>query len=152
FYSRNTFAQLHRFARLLAERNIQVVHTHDFYTNIFGMAAARWVRIPVRVASRRETEGLRGRAKKRLERGAFRFAHAIVTNAEAVRRHLIGEGVRAEKVVTIHNGVDMERLLPGTACRRSDLLKALQLPQVPARRFVTIVANLRHTVKDRPTF
>ena len=43
-----------------------VIHTHDFYTNIFGMAAAALARVPVRVASRRETEGLRCGAKKRL--------------------------------------------------------------------------------------
>src|SRR5262245_39280285 len=61
FYNRNTLTQLRRLARLLREREIKIVHTHDFYTNIFGMAAATLARVPVRVASRRETEGLRWR-------------------------------------------------------------------------------------------
>jgi glycosyltransferase involved in cell wall biosynthesis len=152
FYNRNALAQLRRFARLLRERGIQVVHTHDFYTNIFGMAAAALARVPVRIASRRETEGLRGRAKKRLERWAFRLAHAIVTNAEAVRRHLVGEGVTAEKVVTIYNGVDFERLQPRPGWGRHDFLAACALSHHAERRLVTLVANFRHAVKDHPTF
>src|SRR5712692_5152104 len=156
FYNRNAFAQLRRFASLLRARGIQVVHTHDFYTNIFGMAAAALARVPVRIASRRETEGLRSGTKKRFERCAYRLAHAIVTNAEAVRRHLIREGVAAGKVVTIYNGVDSERVRPRPDCERSDLLASTISPGLPAgsglKRFVTIVANLRHAVKDHPTF
>jgi glycosyltransferase involved in cell wall biosynthesis len=152
FYNRNAIAQLRRFARLLREWDIKVVHTHDFYTNIFGMAAAALARVPVRVASRRETEGLRCGAKKQLERFAFRLAHVIVTNAEAVRRHLLGEGVAAGKVVTIYNGVDRERFTPRPGWGRSEFLAACNLSRHAERRFVTIVANLRHAVKDHPTF
>ena len=152
FYNRNALIQLLRFTHLLRERNIEVVHTHDFYTNIFGMAAAAWARVPVRIASRRETEGLRCGTKKRLERCAYRLAHAIVTNAEAVRRHLLGEGVPAGKVVTIYNGVDLERLAPRQGWGRSDYLAACTLSHHGERRFVTIVANMRHAVKDHPTF
>ena len=152
FYNRNALIQLRRFTRLLSEQDIEVVHTHDFYTNIFGMAAAAWARVPVRVASRRETEGLRCGAKKRLERCAYRLAHAIITNAETVRRHLLGEGVSAGKVVTIYNGVDLERLAPRPGWERSDYLAACNLSHYADRRFITIVANLRHAVKDHPTF
>jgi glycosyltransferase involved in cell wall biosynthesis len=152
FYNRNAFAQLRRFARLLRERGIEVVHTHDFYTNIFGMAAALLARVPIRVASRRETEGLRCGVKKSFERCAFRFANAIVTNAGAVREHLVREGVAAEKVVTIYNGVNLERFRPRLGSGRSELLAAYQLSSYAARRFVTIVANFRHPVKDHPTF
>jgi glycosyltransferase involved in cell wall biosynthesis len=150
FYNRNALRQLRQCAGLLRAREIQVVHTHDFYTNIFGMAAAAMARVPVRIASRRETEGLRSRAKKRLERCAYRLAHAVVTNAEAVRRHLIQEGVKPGKVVTIYNGIDLERIAPKLSCGRDDTLATFGLP--PGRRFVTIVANLRHAVKDHPTF
>jgi glycosyltransferase involved in cell wall biosynthesis len=152
FYNHNALTQLRRLARLLRERGIKVVHSHDFYTNVFGLAGAALARVPVRIASRRETDGLRCGSKKRLERWAYRLAHAVVTNAEAVRQHLIGEGVRAEKVVTIYNGVDLDRLSPRPGWRRSELLAAYGLSQHANRRVVTIVANLRHAVKDHPTF
>ncbi len=152
FYNCNTLSQLYRLAQFLRGRGVNVVHTHDFYTNIFGMAAAALAQVPVRIASRRETEGLRAASKKRLERCAFRLAHAVVVNADAVRRHLLAEGVPAEKVVTIYNGVESERLTLRPDWKRNELLAACKLSQHGNRRFVTLVANLRHAVKDHPTF
>lgn len=151
FYDRNFAAQSRRLRDLLHERRIQLVHTHDFYTNIFGMTVATLTRTPARVASKRET-AFRTSAQQRLERFAFRLAHRIVANAEAVRARLIGEGVPAGKIVTLYNGLDPERVRVGEGWRRADALAALGLPPDPARRFVTIVANLRHRVKDIPLF
>jgi glycosyltransferase involved in cell wall biosynthesis len=116
------------------------------------MAAAALARVPVRIASRRETEGLRSQTKKRLERGAFRLAHVVVTNADAVRQHLIAEGVRADKIVTVYNGVEASRFTPRPGWQRSETLADYHLNHLADRRFVTIVANLRHAVKDHPTF
>ncbi|HEX8492713.1 MAG TPA: glycosyltransferase [Pyrinomonadaceae bacterium] len=152
FYDANTVRQLRRFATYLREHKVEVVHTHDFYTNVFGMAGAALARVPVRVASRRETGGMRTRAQKKVEQGVYRLAHAIVANAEAVRRGLINEGVSERKIVTIYNGLDLERLKPKIDARREETLRLLNLPSEETRRFVTIVANLRHDVKDHPTF
>ncbi len=152
FYDRNAVVQLRRLARVLRERDIKVIHAHDFYTNVFGMAAAALARVPARVASKRETD-FRGPGQKRLERAAFRLAHGIVTNADAVRRQLIKEGVRAAKCVTIYNGLDMARVVPPADFKRADALALFKLPAAEsARRFVTIVANVQHEVKDHPMF
>ncbi len=149
FYDRNFVTQLRRLARFLKENEIDVIHTHDFYTNIFGMTAAAMARVPARVAYKGETDGFRTSGQKRLERGAFRLAHRVVANADAVRRQLIREGVAAEKVVTHYNGLDLERVKPQRSATRQEILAMLGLPE---RRLVTIVANLQHPVKDHPTF
>jgi glycosyltransferase involved in cell wall biosynthesis len=149
FYDRNFVTQLRRLARFLKENEIDVIHTHDFYTNIFGMTAARLAGVPVRIASKRETEGFRSSLQKRVERGAFRLAHRIVANSGAVRRQLIREGVPAEKIVKHYNGLDVKRVAVQSDATRDDILAMLALPE---RRFVTIVANLQHAVKDHPTF
>src|ERR1043165_4630989 len=81
---------------------IDVIQTHDFYTNIFGMAAARLAGVRVRIAARRETTGWRTPAQKIVERQAYRLAHAIVANSEAVRQQLVVEGVADRKIVTVH--------------------------------------------------
>jgi glycosyltransferase involved in cell wall biosynthesis len=150
FYDLNMLTQLRRCAALLRERKVDVVHTHDFYTNVFGMMAARLARVPVRLASRRETGGMRTPSQLKVERGVYRFAHTITANAEAVRRQLIAEGVPAHKIVTIYNGLALERLTPRLS--RDEALALFNLPLRGARRFVTIVANLRHDVKDHPMF
>ena len=152
FREPNAIKQVRRFARLLKEREIDLVETHDFYTNIFGMTGAATARVPVRIASRRETDGFRTRAQKWTERRAFNLAHAIIANAEAVRRQLIRDGVSGEKIVTVYNGMDTARVAPREDLRRDEVLAGLGLPVEEKRRFVTIVANMHHEMKDQATF
>ncbi len=156
FYDLHAARQLRLFAQFLKQREIDVVHTHDFYTNIFGMAAAGLARVPVRIASRRES-AVRPETQRFVERAAYRLAHAVVANCEDVRQQLIREGVPAQKVRTIYNGLDLERVQPAQT-ERKEILKSLNLPE--GARFVTIMANMRAHVrgpepicfKDHPTF
>ncbi|HVS20779.1 MAG TPA: glycosyltransferase, partial [Pyrinomonadaceae bacterium] len=45
FYDRNFVTQLRRLGHFIKENNIDVVHTHCFYTNIFGMTGAALTRV-----------------------------------------------------------------------------------------------------------
>jgi L-malate glycosyltransferase len=152
FYDRNMLTQVRRFALYLQTHHINVIQTHDFYTNIFGMAAARLAGVHARIAARRETLGWRTRAQKVVERQAYRFAHTIVANSDAVRRQLLAEGVANRKIVTIHNGINLDRFSLPENFNRAETLASFGLPVEPQLRFITIVANLRHPVKDHPTF
>jgi glycosyltransferase involved in cell wall biosynthesis len=158
FYDLHAARQLRRFAQFLKQNEIDVVHTHDFYTNIFGMAAAGLARVPVRIASRRES-AVRPNTQRFIERAAYRLAHAVVANCEDVRQQLIREGVPARKVRTVYNGLDLARVQPsGGKSERNEILRGLNLPE--DARFVTIMANMRAHVrepepycfKDHPTF
>ncbi|HEX8284207.1 MAG TPA: glycosyltransferase [Pyrinomonadaceae bacterium] len=141
-------AQLIRFARHLRRERVSVVHAHGFYTNTFGVLGATMAGVPVRISSRRETEWLRTPAQRTLEQQVFRLSQAVVANADAVGRQLVASGVPASKVFTVHNGLDTARLAPKRS--REEALAYFGLPE--GRRFVTIVANLHHRVKDHPTF
>lgn len=152
FYDLNFLKQLRRLVHFLRDYEIDVVHTHDFYTNIFGMTAAKLARVPVRIASKRDTEGFSGPLKKCAERYAYRLAHSVITNAEAIKEQLIREGVRAAKLVTVHNGLDINRVVPQFGLAREAKLALFDLPLEPDRLFITIVANVQHAVKDHPTF
>ncbi len=148
FYDQNAVRQLRRFVRWLKSSRIDILHTHDFYTNVFGMAGGALARLPVRVASMRETAGMRSATQKQVQRVAYSLAHHVVGNSNAVREKLISDGVAAEKVSVIYNGLDIRRL--ATTLSRAESLGLLGLPE--GRRFVTIVANMRHDVKDYPMF
>ncbi len=150
FYGPRTVNQLARFVHFLREQKIDLIHTHDFYTNVFGMAGASLARVSARVASRRETTGWRTPAQKFVERRSYRLAHAIIANAEAVRQHLIEEGVSADKIVTVYNGLNLERVTP--RYDRVETFEKLKLSFNGHHRLITIVANLLHPVKDHPTF
>ncbi len=150
FYGYTAANQLIRFIRFLIENKIDIVHTHDFYTNVFGMTGAWLAGTPARIASRRETSGCHTKTQKFVERRSYHLAHAIVTNAEAVTKHLIEEGVRGDKIVTIYNSLKPERVSPRYC--HEEIFRMLDLPPNRNCRYVTIVANLSNPVKDHPTF
>ena len=151
FYDWNMAVQLRRFEAWLRDRKIALIHTHDFYSNVFGMAAAKLAGVPVRVASRRELGGMRTPAQLWVERRAYGFAHGVVANSEAVQQQLWREGVPRNKTTVIYNGLDVERFAQPSRMLREQALQSLGLPG-EARCLVTMVANFRHDVKDHPTF
>lgn len=150
FYDANMARQLKRCAKYLRENEIKIIQSSDFYTNVFGMTAGFLAKTPARIAAKRET-GTKTGAQKFVERRAFNLAHAIVVNADAVKNYLTGAGVPAEKIVTVCNGLDLERLAPAGA-NRVEILRDLGLPTGKNLQFVTIVANFRSDVKNHRMF
>lgn len=152
FYNHTMVVQLRRFAQYLREKEIEIIHAQDFYSNIFGMIGATLAGVPARIAFKGETEFSRTPRQRFAERCSFRLAHAVVANSEAVRNQMIREGVAPSKLVTIYNGIDLQRVAPSEGRRREEVLAGFGLPYEPHRRFVTIVANIQHPVKDHPMF
>lgn len=151
FYDLNFLKQVRRCARYIKENNVEIVHTHDFYTNVFGIAAARLANVRLKIASKRETGGMRSLPQKIIEKRIFKTAEKIVANSEAVRNYLIGEGISREKIKVIYNGLDLRRLTPKTTDRR-EVCAQIGLPANENIKFITLVANLRHRVKNQPMF
>src|SRR6185503_20286540 len=145
FYDANMVQQTRRFVSYLKQHQIKIVHSHDFYSNIFGMTGASLAGVRGRIASKRETTGTRTRAQRTAERGAFKLAHAVVANAGAVKEHLIELGVPGEKIVVIYNGLDMTRFHVN-----GDALQRLNLEMLRGRPVITMVANFEYRVKDHP--
>lgn len=151
FYDANFLRQIKNCARFLRENKIDIVHTHDFYTNVFGIAAARLAKIPFKIASKRETGGMRSKAQQIIERQIFKLADRIVVNSAAVKNYLVADKIKADKIRVIYNGLDLERLKPRITDRKT-ICEMLNLPPDEQIKFVTLVANLRHAVKNHPLF
>jgi glycosyltransferase involved in cell wall biosynthesis len=152
FYDFNFVRQLRRLVHFIKEKNIDVVHTHCFYTNIFGMTGAFLADVGGRVTSKGETHGFRTPMQKRAERVAFRLSHRVIANCLVVQNQLIREGVSPSKIIQHYNGLDIERLKARAGLRHEEALAAFGLPHEPLRRYISIVANLRNPVKDHPMF
>ena len=150
FHDRNFVIQLRRLYRFLKDGRFDIVQTHCFYTNVFGMAAATMAQTPGRLTFKGETVGCRTSMQERFERGAFRLAHRVIANSDAVRARLIADGVPAERIVRHYNALAMERVAVAPSATRDQILRMFGLPN--NRRFVTIVANPRLEVKDHPMF
>jgi glycosyltransferase involved in cell wall biosynthesis len=151
FYDRNMLVQHRRFVSFLRERQIDVVHPQSFYTNVFAITGAALARVPARIAFRGDTGGWRSEAQEFVERWSYRLAHSVHANSDAVRRFLIKEGVPERKILTVHNGFDMARVTPVANTTREHVLDRLVLPREKSS-FVTIVANMRHEIKNHPMF
>ena len=152
FYDLNFVRQLRRLIQFLREREIDIVHTHCFYTNIFGMTGAFLAGVRGRVTSKGETDGFRTPMQKRAERTAFRLSDRVIANCLVVQNQLIREGVSSSWIIQHYNGLDLDRLRIRPGLKREEALAAFGLPQEPSRRYVSIVANLRNPVKDHPMF
>jgi glycosyltransferase involved in cell wall biosynthesis len=150
FYDLNFAKQLRRLVRFIKENEIDVVHTHCFYTNIFGMTGAFLAGVRARVTSKGETDGFRSPMQKRVERTSFRLSHRVIANCLVVQNQLIREGVSPAKIIQHYNGLNLERLKVRSGLRREEALAAFGLPS--GRRYMSIVANLRNPVKDHPMF
>lgn len=105
-YMPGTFGQQLKLARDMRRDGIQVVHSYNFYANVFAVPAARLAGVPVVIASIRDTGLGITPAKQRLHNLVCRLADCVLVNAEAVRQWLIGLGHRADKIAVIHNGLD----------------------------------------------
>jgi glycosyltransferase involved in cell wall biosynthesis len=115
------------------------------------MLAARAADVKVKVAAKRETSGIRTKSQKIVEKGIFKIAESIVANSKAVENFLIEEGVLSAKINVIYNGLDLERLVP-TETNREKICLKFGLPTNENIKFITLVANLRHDVKNQPMF
>jgi glycosyltransferase involved in cell wall biosynthesis len=108
-YRPDTTAQQLRCARQLRRLGIQVLHSYNFYGNLFAIPAARLARVPLIVAGVRNTGANLSPLQRRAQVLACRLAHRVLVNADAVRCWLSELGVPAERITVVPNGIDVTR-------------------------------------------
>jgi glycosyltransferase involved in cell wall biosynthesis len=108
FRSVRTLAQQARLVRHITQRQIDVVHTYNFYGNVFGTLPARLAGAVV-IASIRDRAPYLTSMQKLVQRYACAFADSILVNADAVKTWLVGEGYDESRIIVIRNGVDTRR-------------------------------------------
>ncbi|MCG8469391.1 MAG: glycosyltransferase [Gemmatimonadetes bacterium] len=130
-----------RLARHLRGRGTDVFHAHDSYGNLLGVPWARLAGIPAVIASRRWFLSPPGRGHGGANRLANRWAHAVVTNTDAVADLVVSEGVSPAKVRIIPNFVDRNAFMP--AAPEAIEARRVELGIPTDAKVVGIVAQLR---------
>ena len=82
-------------ARYFKRAKIDVVHTHLSTSSVNGCMAARLAGIPC-VAT---VHGMSGKL-------SFIFADHMISVSEGVKQHLISQGIKAERITAVYNGVE----------------------------------------------
>ncbi|MFN2316238.1 MAG: glycosyltransferase [Gemmatimonadales bacterium] len=148
-YGPGAVRQILRLTNLLRRLRIDIVHTHDFYTNVVGICAARLGRVPVRIASRRELDVFTP-AQRRVEHMAYRLASAVLANCAFLRDRLVAEGVGDAKAMVLFNAILPSRVScpdPGAPGR---LRREWDIPVTAP--VIAMLANLYNERKDLITF
>jgi glycosyltransferase involved in cell wall biosynthesis len=119
-----------RLIRLLRGRRYDLVHTHLVHAGIAGKIAASVAgSIPVVTTRHYASDAKEGTFLYRVENRLTRRCAAVIAVSEAVRAHLIERGIaRAERIVTILNGVDSRLFDP--SLRRSDRASHAGAPRI----------------------
>lgn len=96
-------------AKKLKEREFSLIHTHDYKANLLGFIASRLVKIPpVATVHLHDLSTYPLRLYRLLDLVTLRFFPKVIVVAESLRRELIGAGLPADKIVTIHNAIDAQ--------------------------------------------
>jgi glycosyltransferase involved in cell wall biosynthesis len=109
FYSLDAARQMARFIRDLRRRQIDIVHSYNFYANVFSIPAARLAGIPCIVASIRDMGADLTPMQARVQRWLCGLADRIVVNAEAIGKELVRAGYKPEAISVIRNGLDIAK-------------------------------------------
>ncbi len=83
-------------AKHFKRNKIDVVHTHLSTSSLNGCLAARVAKIPC-VAT---VHGMSGKL-------SFVFADHMIGVSEGVRQHLISQGIKADRITSVYNGVEV---------------------------------------------
>lgn len=140
--------QMLRFRKYLDRERIQVLHTLMTRATMFGVLAARHSGCKAVITARRNLGYWYTPGYKYMFRYLNRHTTRVLANSEGAKRAAVEvEGIPADKVDVIYNGVDTEAYSVSRA--RSHAADASGIPH--DARVVGIVANLR-PVKDLPLF
>jgi glycosyltransferase involved in cell wall biosynthesis len=139
-YDWNALRMAGKLRRLIRSENVTIVHTFLESADIWGGLVAKLSGCPILISSRRDM----GYFRSRKHGLGYRIVNPLVDQVQAVseevRTFLIKrDGLDPQKVVTLYNGVDLERLAApnGIDGLRAKLNLDLDAP------VITTVANIR---------
>jgi L-malate glycosyltransferase len=137
-----------RIAALAAERNIDLLHCHQYSPFVYGWIAAHLNRrLKLVYTEHGRLSDAPPSWKRRLVNPVLsRFDGSIVAVSRELRDYMIASRFAGDRVSVIHNGID-----PGAPPTLLDRLRARRALKVDDRAFVVMAVARLDPVKDFPT-
>jgi glycosyltransferase involved in cell wall biosynthesis len=108
WFAPSTFQCALAWMTLIRRQSIELVHTFDYYTNVFAGPLTRLAGVPFLVTSRRDTGSMFSPRQRWALRSVFTQSNCVVVNSEAARQSLLAEGVPSSLIRLVRNGVDIK--------------------------------------------
>ena len=123
---RELVAAVRQLRSRLRRQPVDLVHSQLYRANVVTSVAARLVRPrPVVVTAQHSLYAMTGKSAERVARWLRPLSDVIVAVSPVVRDYLMtSDGVPAEKIRVINNGVDVERFRPGSESALRERLSA----------------------------
>jgi len=110
-----------RIANMIRRERISIVHTFFSTSDLWGGLIAKLSGCPVLISSRRDMGIERSPKHRRAYRVLASMFDQVQTVSDQVRSYSIAaDGLRPDRVVTLHNGVDLKEIDASPALSRSD--------------------------------
>ena len=141
-YGPTAFKTIVRLSRHLRRFQCQIAYAFDFYTNFVLIPAARLARVPVILGSQRQLGDLLSPAKAWAQRRVLGYCDTVVCNSQAAAERLIQQGIAADRLAVIGNG------LPQSFFARSTPV----LPPSRSKVRVGMIARMNSRSKNHASF
>jgi len=129
-----------RIANMIRREKISIVHTFFSTSDLWGGLIAKLSGCPVLISSRRDMGIERSTKHRRAYRALASMFDQVQTVSDQVRSYSIAaDGLRPDRVVTLHNGVDLKEIDAAPVLSRSDEA----LGACNASHVVVSVGNIR---------
>lgn len=113
------FRVLREIRDIVVRHNINVIHAHEYKTNLFAYLVRRWLwrrRIALlSTAHGWALTGFRGKLYQRLDLFFVRHFDHLIAVSHATKAAMVKAGVPADRVSVIHNAIDTEEWSPARA-------------------------------------
>lgn len=99
-------ALLRQVARVIRERQVQIVHSHDFLSDIITRLVAPWLGVATMSTVHGWIENhVRSRMNIKASQWALRGLDHVVAVSEATRTRVLRAGIREDRLSVIHNAI-----------------------------------------------
>ncbi len=111
--SRLDFHPFRTLQSFIRQNNIEIIHTHEYKSDIFGLLAAKREGIPiVTTAHGWFINNFRDRVYKGVDRFLLRFFDAVIAVSQKMYGEMLKDGVARQKLWLIPNAVVLENYSP----------------------------------------
>jgi glycosyltransferase involved in cell wall biosynthesis len=92
--------------KVIETRSIDIIHTHDFRSNIYGIICAKKMKLPmVSTCHGWISNNIKGKIYTSIDKYLLRFHDQVIVVSEVMKDHLIKNGLKSEKVHVINNAL-----------------------------------------------
>jgi len=104
---------LHQIVAWCRRNAVHAIHTHDFRSDLYGLTAARRLRIPaVATCHGWIANDRKGRLYTRLDKLLLRFFERVIVVSERMREQLLQQGLAPDRIAVVQNALVVENYAP----------------------------------------